>query len=177
MDPTFVVLLSLVVFMGIAYHLGYRQSMAALDHKIATVQKTLEEAAQAKEAAIQALQDQRRYHEEIQEETALIAQRAEEQALTLQKEAMQDIDKMVKARQKAAADRLKRIRYAAIQTIQEEVTAATLAAFKEVVATKFSPPQQETLNDEAIAKIVSQLTKSQPPANKRKRTRSKRATS
>ena len=56
-------------------------------------------------------------------------------------------------------------------------SAAILAAFEDLVATKFSPDQQEILNDAAIVKIINQLTKSQTTANKPKRTRSKRVAS
>jgi len=57
MDPTLVVLLSFLIFMGIAWRLGYRQSMTALDNKIAEIQNALKEAGDAKEAAVQAFEE------------------------------------------------------------------------------------------------------------------------
>jgi F-type H+-transporting ATPase subunit b len=175
MDPTVIVLVSFVVFLGIAYHLGYRQSMAALDQKIASIRQSLEDATQAKEAAIQALHKERRHHGEVQEEVNLIARRAEEQALLLQQQALHDINKMIDDRQQAAKEMMERMHNAAIQTIREEAAEITLAAFEELVRTKFSPAQQEVLNQEAIAQIVAQLSKSQTVyAPKPKRIRSKR---
>jgi F0F1-type ATP synthase membrane subunit b/b' len=55
MDPAVIVCVSFVIFMGIAYRLGYRKSIATLDQKIATIRQTLEEATKAKEEALQAL--------------------------------------------------------------------------------------------------------------------------
>ena len=48
MDPTVIVLVSFIIFMGMAYRLGYHQSMAALDSKIAGIRQALDEVAQAK---------------------------------------------------------------------------------------------------------------------------------
>lgn len=175
MDPTFIVMISFVVFMGIAYRLGYHKSMATLDHKIASIRQALDEASQAKEAAIQALNEERRQHGEITQEIELIAKRAEEQALNLRQQAMHDINKIIVARQKAAENMIKRMHNAAVQTIQEEATAQTLATFEALVTTKFSQTQHEALNDEAITQISTQLTKLRTPiAQRAKRPRAKR---
>jgi F0F1-type ATP synthase membrane subunit b/b' len=175
MDPTVIVLLSFVIFMGIAYRFGYYRSIAALDHKIASIRDALEEAAQAKEAAVHALDEERQRHGEIQKEINLIAKQAEEQALLLREHALRDINKVISARQKTAKDVIDRLHRTAIQTIREEVATATLATFEELVTTLFSSTQQEALNDEAIAKISAQLTKkNRTYAYKPKRPKSKR---
>lgn len=161
MDPTVIVLVSFVIFLGIAYRLGYRQSMAALDHKIASIRQALAEAAQGKEDAIQALNQERRHHGDIHEEVNLIAKRAEEQALLLRQHALRDINKMIEGRQQAAKEMMERMHSVAVQTIREEAAEITLAAFEELVRAKFSPAQQEALNQEAITQITAQLTGSQ----------------
>ena len=176
MDPTIIVLLSFVIFMGIAYRLGYHRSMAALDHKIASIRDALEEAAQAKEAAVQALSEERQRHGEIQEEIKLIVKKAEEQALLLREHALSDMNKVIGIRQKTAKDVIDRMHRTAIETIQKEATATVLATFEELVTARFSSAQQEALNDEAIAKISAQLTKkSGTYTYKPKRTKSKRS--
>lgn len=159
MDPTFIVLISFVFFIGIAYRLGYHKAMAFLDQKIATIRQGLDDAARAKESAIQALNEERRHHGEIIEEIELIAKRAEEQALILRQQALQDINEIIITRQQAAENMMKQMHQAAIQTIQEEATAQALATFEALVTTKFSSAQQEALNEGAIAQISAQLTK------------------
>lgn len=176
MDPTVIVLVSFIIFMGMAYRLGYHQSMAALDSKIAGIRQALDEAAQAKEAAVQALNQERRLHGEIQEEIELITKRAEEQALNLRHQSLQDINKIISARQQATENMIERMRHTAIQTIREEAAAATLATFEELVMTKFSSLQQEALNERSLAQITTQLTKSHMAyAPKPKRTKPKRS--
>jgi len=178
MDPTIIVLLSFLIFMGIAWRLGYRQSMAVLDSKIADIQHALKEAVEAKEAAVQALEEERQRHEDIQEEMKLIARQAEKQAALLREQALRDIDQTINARQQAATDMMERMRYAAVQTIQKEATEMTLAVFEDLVTTRFSATQQEALNDAAIAQIVGQLEERQATGvRKLKRVRSKRSVS
>ncbi|MCE3230669.1 MAG: synthase [Alphaproteobacteria bacterium] len=175
MDPTLIVLLSFVIFIGVAYRLGYHQSMAALDHKIASIRQDLEEAERAKEGATKALKEERQRHGEIEEEIKRIAKQTEEQAFTLRENALEEIHKMISIRQKAAEDMIERMRHRAIQTIQEEAAAMTLATFEKLVTAQFSSAQQEALNDEAIAQITAQLTKGQMDyAHKPKRFKSKR---
>jgi F0F1-type ATP synthase membrane subunit b/b' len=176
MDATFIVLVSFVIFMGIAYRLAYRRSIAALDDKIAKIRQALIDAAQAKEAAIQALHEERRNHEEIVKEIELITKRTEEQTLLLRQQALQDIDTMISIRQQAAENMIERIHDAAVQKIREEATAKTLATFEAFVMSKFTAAQKEALNDTAIAQISTQLTKHRTMyATKAKRLKSKRS--
>lgn len=177
MDPTAVVLMSFVIFMGIAYRFGYHRTMAALDHKIASIRQALEEAAQAKETAEQALNEERCRHGEIHEEINLIAKRAEEQALHLRQQALQELNKIISHRQEAAKEMMERMHATAVQTIREEAAATALASFEDLV-TKFTPSQHEALNQEAIAQIVAQLAEGQqasaPKASQPRRTRAKK---
>ncbi|MBX9805455.1 MAG: hypothetical protein K2Y18_06865 [Alphaproteobacteria bacterium] len=173
-DPTFIVAISFILFMGIAYRLGYRRSMDALDQKIATIRQALEDATQAKEAAIQDLNDERRQQGEIVEEIELIAKRTEEQAMVLRQQALQEINKMITSRQHAAENMMKRMHQEAVQTIKEEASMQTLVAFEALVTSKFTSKQQETINDGAIAQISAQLTKRRPAvAVKPKKARAK----
>lgn len=173
-DPTLIVAISFIIFMGVAYRLGYRQSMNALDQKIAAIRQALEDATRAKEAAIQALNDERRQQGEIVEEIELIAKRTEEQALILRQQALQDINRMIADRQQAAETMMKRMHQEAVQTIKEEASMQTLEAFEALVTTKFTSKQQEAINDGAIAQIAAQLAKRRPAvAIKPKRARAK----
>ncbi len=176
MDPTFIVMISFVIFMGVAYRFGYHRSMTVLDQKILIIQKALSDAAQSKEVAIQALNEERRRHGEILEEIELISKRTEEQALILRQQTLQDIDKMISNRQQEAETMIERLHHEAVQTIQEEATATTLATFEALVTTKFSPAQQAALNEEAIAQIAAQLDANQMvQAHKPKRQKPKRS--
>jgi F0F1-type ATP synthase membrane subunit b/b' len=176
MDPTLIVLVSFVIFSGIAYRLGYKQAMAALDGKISNIRKALDDASKAKQSAMQALNDERRRHEEILEEIETITKRTEEQTLTLRQQTLQDINTMINSRQQAAENMIARAHEAAIQSVQEEATAKTIATFEAIVTQKFTATQQKALNDMAIAQIANQLTKSRTThATKAKRSKSKRS--
>lgn len=176
MDPTFIVMVSFVLFMGVAYRLGYHRSMAALDQKISNIRQALNDAAQAKEAALQALTEERRRHGEILEEIELISKRTEEQALILRQQALQDIDKIINNRQQEVENMIERLHHEAVQTIQEEATAKTLETFEALVTTKFSASQQKAINEGAIAQITARLAENQTDlAHKPKRQRSKRS--
>ena len=172
MDPNFIVMLSLFLFMGFAYRLGYHRSIAMLDKKISNIRQALNDAAKAKEAALQALMEERRRHGEILEEIELISKRTEEQALIVRQQALQDIDKMVNNRQQEVQNMIERLHHEALQTIQEEATAKTLETFEALVTTKFSPTQHAVINDVSLTQITEQLTGNQ---QKTKRQRSKRS--
>lgn len=176
MDPAVIVFLSFVIFMGIAYRLGYRKSISALDQKIATIRQTLEEATKAKEEALQALQAEQRHYEEILEEIDVLTKRTEEQAHLLQEQAMQDINNMIATRQQTVENMIDRMRSAAIQTLQEQVAAKATDTFKWIVTNEFSSPQQQALNDGAIHQIMDQLTQGpRKYTQKPKRARTKRS--
>ncbi len=175
MDATFIVLVSFVIFGGLAYRLGYRRSITALDKKIANTRQALEDAAQAKEAAIHALDEERRHQVEVLEEIELIAKQGEEQTIHLREQTLREIDKIISNRQQEAENMMKRLHHEAVQTIQEEATAKTLATFEKLVTEKFSKAQQEALNEDAISKITAQLNKAREiPSVKLKRQKAKR---
>jgi len=175
MDPTFIVMISFVLFMGVAYRLGYHRSMVALDQKISNIRQALSDATQAKEAAFQALTEERQRHGEILEEIELISHRTEEQALALRKQTLQDIDKMINNRQQEVENMIERLHHEAVQIIQDEATAKTLATFEALVTTKFSSTQQKIINDEAITKITAQLIGIDSTLPKQKRQKLKRS--
>lgn len=175
MDPAFIVMVSFALFMGIAYRLGYHRSMAALDQKISDIRQALNDATQAKEAAFQALTEERQRHGDILEEIELISKRTEEQALALRQQTLQDIDKMISNRQQEVENMIERLHHEAIQVIQNEATTKTLAAYETLVTTKFSSVQQKIINDEAIAKIMTQLTESHTALPKQRRQKSRRS--
>ena len=172
MDPNFIVMLSLFLFMVFAYRLGYHRSIAMLDQKISNIRQALNDAAKAKEAALQALMEERRRHGEILEEIELISKRTEEQALIVRQQALQDIDKMINNRQQEVQNMIERLHHEALQTIQEEATAKTLETFEALVTTKFSPTQHAVINHVSLTQITEQLTGNQ---QKPKRQRSKRS--
>lgn len=157
MDPIVAVIVSFSIFIIIAYRLGYRQSMKALDDKIAVIRQALEDAATAKEAALQAMSEERRRHADIEREVDLTISRAEEQALSQRHQTFQDLDTLVKKRHQEAERMIDRFHEEAIKTLQAEATAATLAAFESLVETEFSATQHETLNEQSITKIAAQL--------------------
>jgi F0F1-type ATP synthase membrane subunit b/b' len=176
MDPNLIVMLSFLLFMGIAYRLGYHRSMATLDQKISDIRQALNDAAKAKEAALQALTEERQRHGEILEEIDLISKRTEEQALIVRQQALQDIDKMINNRQQEVQNMIERLHHEAIQTIQEEATAKTLKTFEALVTTKFSSTQHAAINDASIAQITEQLRETQATLEQKpKRQRSKRS--
>lgn len=172
MDPTLAVLISFMIFGGVAYYLGYRRSVAALDHKIATIRQTLEDADLAKDAAAQALYEEHRRQGEISEEIDLILKRAEEQTVTLRQKTLQDIDKIIKNRHQETEEMMGRLYQESVQVIQEKVTETVLTAIESFVATKFSDTQHEALNDTAIAQITAEMT-GMPAAHKTKAKRLK----
>lgn len=177
MDASFIVAFSLVIFLGIAYRLGYKKAMGALDQKIATIRDTLQEAANAKEEAMQTLHKARKNHAEIMKEVKVIAKRTEEQALLLRQQALEDIEKIITTRQHTAKTIIDRLQQNAIQTLQDEATAKTVATFEALAAQELSPAQHEALNDNAINKIAAQLSKNQTAVTtKTKRLKSKRLT-
>ena len=157
MDPILAVIVSFSVFMVIAYRLGYRQSIKALDDKIEAIRETLDEAAKAKEAALQAMTQERRRYADIAREVDLTISRAEEQALSQRHQTFQDLDVLVKKRHQEAEQMINRFHKEAVKTLQEEATVATLAAFEALVEKEFSATQHEALNDQSIAKIAVQL--------------------
>jgi F0F1-type ATP synthase membrane subunit b/b' len=177
MDPIVAVIVSFSIFIIIAYRLGYRRSMKALDDKIATIQQTLEEAAKAREAALQAVTQERRRYADIGKEIDLTINRAEEQALSLRHQAFQELDDLVKKRHREAEQMINRLHEEAVRTLQEEATAATLTAFETLVEEKFTAAQHEALNENSLAKIAEQLEPKgrRPIAAKRSRSKSRLA--
>jgi len=175
MDSIIAVIASFSIFIILAYRLGYRRSMKALDDKIATIRQTLEEAAKAREAALQAVTQERRRYASIGQEIDLTINRAEEQALSLRHQAFQELDDLVKKRHREAEQMINRLHEEAVRTLQEEATAATLATFETLVEKEFTAAQHEALNEKSLAKIAEQLKpKSQRPiAAKRARSKSR----
>jgi F-type H+-transporting ATPase subunit b len=173
MNSIVAVIASFSIFIVIAYRLGYRRSMKALDDKIAAIRQTLEEAAKAREAALQAVTQERRRYADIGQEIDLTISRAEEQALSLRHQALQELDDLVKKRHQEAEQMINRLHEEAVKTLQKEATAATLATFETLVEKEFTDAQHEALNEKSIAQITEQLKPKKQRSIAAKRSRSK----
>jgi F-type H+-transporting ATPase subunit b len=156
MDASFSVLLSFILFMAIAFRVGYRKSMATLDDKIDDIRKKLEEATQAKESALALLHTERKHQAEILVEAQNIIRKAQQEVDDMKHQALHELEALLEKRQGSAYETLNRIRLDTIDEIRQHVTLLIIKSIEELSKT-LTEEQHEILNNQALNQIITEI--------------------
>jgi F0F1-type ATP synthase membrane subunit b/b' len=155
MNSALVVLASFIIFLIIAYRLGYKKFLSALDGRIQDIKETLDRAEQENDEIIKALNEEHRHQENIKKEAKIILENAERQVLSLRQKTLREISEIVKNRQMSVDKLERRLKKEAAQKLHNEVVEKTVETLKLLITGNFSEEQHQTLNNQAIEQIIT----------------------
>lgn len=174
-DASFVVLLSFITFMVIAYKLAYKKIFSELDGKILEVKKTLEESQEELRLAKKLAEGEKKRLDSVYEEVDVIMAKTKSETGRLKKKFSDEIDELTKTRQASFEGAQERLRRQTLQQLKASITKTTVKTLTKIAGEKCSDKDHEAINDNAIDLIEAELSslaqkKSKKPLKSSKRT-------
>jgi F-type H+-transporting ATPase subunit b len=157
-NTDFVVFLGFLVFLGIlAYFKVPALIMGMLDKRAETIQSELDEAKALREEAQTILAGYERKQKEVAEQSERIIANAKKEAQAAADQAKLDLKASIDRRLAAAEDQIASAEAAAVKQVRDRAISAAIAAASNVVASKTSAADQNSLIDDAIAEVKAKL--------------------
>lgn len=156
-DTTFWVAISFVIFAFIAFKMGRKSVIGALDNKINEIKSEIENAERLRVEAQELLAQYQRKQRDAENEAADILARAKEQAKMLQDNAQKELAEVMDRRETQLAERLRRIEENAIAEIQGHAADLAVAATTEMIARSLDEKANTALNEDAIKNLSKHL--------------------
>ncbi len=149
-DPvTHVAFLALVVFLLIVGRLGaFKFIFGSLDKRRDRIKSELDEAAQLREKAAEALALAERRAQDAEKEAEAIIERAREDAKTMLEEARRDLAAKIARREAQAEDRIARAEAEAATEVRRAAADAATEAARRVLQAKAGPEQFDAALEE-----------------------------
>lgn len=153
----FWVMIAFVVFVVAVYRPTRRFMANALDQRINSIRKEVEEAQKLREEAQSALANyQRRQREAIQEAEAIVAH-AREEAERTRAHAEAELEASIKRREQQAVDKIAQAEAAAMAEIREKAVELAIAATGKLLADKMAGKAGEDAVSAAIDELPDKL--------------------
>jgi len=152
-DNSFWATIALFVFIGILIYMKIPQKIVgALDDKIDTIQKDLDEAKHLREEAQALLAKYERKRKEAESEADEIIETAREEAKRLSEEAKISLDELVKRRTKAVEEKIAQAETQAVIEVRARSADVAIEAARELLVSQMS-----SKGNDLIAKSIKDV--------------------
>lgn len=156
-DANTVVMIALIIFLFIAYRMGWPLIRDMLDARISEVKSELDEAKRLREEAQALLGEYEAKHKAALSEAEAIVAAAKNDAQALRTKAEADLKDSLKRREAAAKSRIKQAEAVAIADAQARAATQAVAAAEAMLAEKMDAETDGKLIDEAIGLVSGRL--------------------
>lgn len=154
-DATSWVLISFLIFAGLAFRFGRGAVLGKLDTRIEQIRKEIGAAENLRTEAQELLAQWQRKQHEAAAEAERIIELAKKNALEIGRQAEQDLQETMERREKQLAERLKRMEESAMQEIRSYAAALAVKAAAGIIAEKMDQAANANLVEKSIAGIAS----------------------
>lgn len=151
------VALSFILFAALAYKMGRKSVVGALDAKINEVKKEIETAERLRVEAQELLAQYQRKQRDAEKEAKDILKNAKKQAKELTKTAETDLSELMDRREVQLGERLRRLEENAIAEIQSHAADLAVAATTEMIVQTLDEKTNAKLNEETINSLSKHL--------------------
>lgn len=156
-DTSLWVGISFVLFVFIAYKLGRKSVVSALDTRITEVKTEIETAERLRVEAQELLAQYQRKQRDADKEAKEILTNAQKRAEELTKSAETDLSNLMDRREVQLTERLKRLEENAIAEIQNHAADLAVAATREMILQTLDEKTNAKLNEETINSLSKHL--------------------
>jgi F-type H+-transporting ATPase subunit b len=157
-NTTFLVALSLALFLGVLYYFKVHVRIAAmLDARADRIRRDLEEARRLREEAQSLLASFERRQKEVQQLSEDIVARAEEDAKAAMAAGKAELEKTVARRLRAAEDQIASAEAAAVRQVRDRAIQVAMAAAAEVMQQNMTVERSRDLIERAIGETAGKL--------------------
>ncbi len=152
-DATVWVLISFLIFVGLAWRFAKAGLLGKLDGRIAEIKKEIAEAESLRLEAQELLALYQRKHRDAAKEAAEIVASARKHADKIAKEAQKEIEETIARREQQLKERLRRMEETAIAEIKAHAAALAVKATAEIISDKLD----QAANDRLVTQTITQL--------------------
>jgi F-type H+-transporting ATPase subunit b len=156
-DPSFWYLISFTIFVGLMIRPLIRLSTQAMDDKIQTLQRDLEEARQAKAAAEKLLQDMHREQKRIEKDIEDILTHAKAEIKQMEADAKEEVSTFRTRQETQLSNRIRLMEKAALRDLQTQLIASALASVKDHYKHNLEPSQHQASIQGAVNALGQSL--------------------
>ena len=154
-DSNIWVLISFIIFMGVAWKFGKDAALGSLDSKINSIRTELEKAEKIRVDAQELLAEYQRKHKDALSEADTISADAKKHAKDIRDKAESDMEKAQARREAQLDQKLARLEQNAAQEIQAYTAKIAVNAAREIL----SKQMNEKADKVVIANIMSDISK------------------
>jgi len=154
-DSNFWVLISFLIFLGIAWHYGRAAALGKLDDKINNIRKELEEAERIRVDAQELLAEYQRKHKDAMSEADQIIADAKKHAEYIRAKAEEEMNKAQSRRQAQLDEKLTRIEQNAKQDIESYTAKIAVNAARQILTDKMDAKTDKDI----MAKVMNTMSK------------------
>lgn len=148
---------SFILFVVVAFKLGRKSILGALDSRIDTIRKEIETAESLRVEAQELLAQYQRKQRDAEREAANIVSQAQAHAKRIQESAEAELIEVMNRREEQLKQRLKRIEENAVAEIQGYAAELAVAATTEIINRTLDEKAGKSLADDSIKNIAQYL--------------------
>ncbi|MCK6419063.1 MAG: hypothetical protein L6Q57_09055 [Alphaproteobacteria bacterium] len=152
-DAHFWLAISFLIFLGILWKAAWPSVVAGLDAKIAKIQNDLQAAQALREEAHELLRSYHAKTKSAQEESLRISREADHSVRDLLAQAEIDLKDTIALKERQLADRISRMKQAAISELQSYAADLAIDAASEIVARRLDAKADSRLIDQAMQDV------------------------
>ena len=147
------VLLSFLIFVGLAYKMGRGSVTSALDSHSETPRKDVEEAENRRVEAQELLSEYQRMKRETASDAEDVIKTAEEHAQKIREKASKELDAELARREEQLKERLSLMEAQAIEEMRAYAADLAIKATREIIVDNIDSKKAKSLNDQAISDV------------------------
>lgn len=156
-DSNFWVLISFLIFMGIAYRYGRGAFLGMLDNKISAIKTELQQAEMLRLEAQDLLAEYQRKHKDAMQEAKDIIENARAHAEDIRKKAEEDAKHTAQRREEQLRLKLERIEQNARQDIEAYTAKLSIDAAREILAKNMDSKTDKQLIAKTLTGVAEAL--------------------
>ena len=149
--------LAFVIFVGLLFKPARNKILGALDQRIATIRKEIEEAEKLREQAQSTLATFQRNQRDVAEKAKEILAHAKEEAARIQAQGLKDLDAMLERRQHMAEESIRQAELEAVREIRSRAVELAVAGAAKVLAENIDSAKANALIERAVADLPTKL--------------------
>ena len=156
-SEVFWVAVALVIFLALAYKMGWKSAMDGLDARGDKIRKDIEDAQTLREEAQKALAEYKRKQRDALAEADEIIKHAKTESKRLQEQAQKDLEASLARREQLAMEKIAQAEASAMAEVRDKAVDVAVAATEQLLRSNLDAAQSGAIMDRAIGELSEKL--------------------
>ena len=156
-SETFWVAVALVLFLALAYKMGWKSVTSSLDARGDKIRKDIEDAQTLREEAQKTLAEYKRKQRDALAEAEEIIAHAKSEAKRLQEQTQVDLEASLARREQLAMEKIAQAEASAMAEVRDKAVDVAIAATEQLLQSNLDAAQSGAIMDRAIGELSEKL--------------------